>query len=77
MPISIRLKPNLERLLNAECRRERKSRSALIHEALAAYLRPKQPNLGDAIAEALAASPRGFGIERDQPAATDKRDWGA
>lgn len=75
MPISVRLKPNLERLLNAACRRERKTRSALIHEALAAYLRPKQANLGDAIAKALAASPRGFGLERDQPVSADKRDW--
>jgi len=75
MPISIRLKPSLERLLNATCRRERKTRSALIHEALASYLRPKQANLGEALAEALAASPRGFGVERDQPAAADQRDW--
>jgi len=75
MPISIRLKPSLERLLNATCRRERKTRSALIHEALAAYLRPTQANLGEALAEALAASPRGFGVERDQPAAADQRDW--
>lgn len=77
MPISIRLKPRLERLLNAACRRERKTRSALIHEALAAYLRPHQANLGEALAEALAASPRGFGVERDQPAAADQRDWAA
>lgn len=77
MPVSVRLKPNLERLLKAACRRERKTRSALIHEALSAYLRPKQANLGDALADALAASPRGFGVERDQPAAADERDWAA
>lgn len=77
MPISIRLERSLERRLNAACRRERKTRSALIRDALAAYLRPNQANLGEALAEALAASPRGFGLKRDQPAAADQRDWTA
>lgn len=77
MPISVRLKPELERLLAAASRRERKSRSAIIHDALAARLKPKQRNLGDAIAEALRVAPGGFGIERDQPALPDKRDWAA
>ena len=77
MPISVRLKPQLERLLDSACKRERKTRSELVHEALAAFLRPKRGNLGDAIAEALAASPRGFGIQRNQPAAAESRDWPA
>lgn len=77
MAISVRLKPELSKVLERECKRQRKTRSALIHEALAAYLKPKQRNLGEALAEALAASPRGFGIERAQPATVDKRDWAA
>jgi predicted transcriptional regulator len=77
MPISVRLKPQLERLLDSACKRERKTRSALVHEALAAFLRPKRANLGDAIAEALATSPRGFGIQRKQPTAAETRDWPA
>lgn len=75
MPISVRLKPELERLLAAASRRQRRSRSAIIHEALAARLQPAQRSLGDAIAEALAASPGGLGIERAQPAAPDRRSW--
>ena len=77
MAISVRLKPELSKVLERECKRQRKTRSALIHEALAAYLKPKQANLGDALADALAASPRGFGVERGQPAAADERDWAA
>jgi predicted transcriptional regulator len=75
MPISVRLKPELERRLDAACRRERKNRSALVHEALAADLTPKGRNLADVISEALAASPGGFRLERNQPSAGDKRNW--
>lgn len=77
MAISVRLKPELSKVLERECKRQRKTRSALIHEALAAYLKPKQRNLGEAFAEALATSPRGFGIKREQPATVDERDWTA
>ena len=49
MPLSVRLKPELEQLLDATARREHKSRSAIIHEALAARLRPVKPRLGDVI----------------------------
>ena len=77
MAISVRLKPELSKVLERECKRQRKTRTALIHEALDAYLNAKRRNLGDAFAEALAASPKGFGIERLQPAAPDERDWTA
>ena len=75
MPTSVRLKPDIERLLEQACKRARKKRSALIHEALAEYLKPRRPKLGDIIREALEEFPEGFGIERDQPRATDKRNW--
>ena len=75
MPISVRLKPELEELLNKASRRARKSRSAIIHDALASFLKPQRPKLGTAIRLALSKMPRGAGIRRGQPAATDKRDW--
>ena len=75
MPISVRLKPELDRLLEAAARRERKSRSAIVHEALAARLLPLRPRLGDAIREVLADTPDGFALERNQPTAADKRAW--
>jgi len=75
MPISVRLKPDVERLLEEAARRERKSRSAVIHDALDAFLRRKRPKLGDAIRRALAESPGGLGIERTQPRRSDKRAW--
>ena len=75
MPTSLRLKPDLERLLDQACKRTRKNRSALIHEALAEYLKPRHPRLGDLIRQALAESPDGFGIKRGQRGAADKRDW--
>ena len=75
--ISVRLKPELSKVLERECKRQHKTRTALIHEALAAYLKPQQRNLGDALADALAAAPRGFGIERAQPVTADPRDWTA
>ena len=76
MPTSVRLKPEVERLLDQACRRTHKKRSVLIHEALTEYLKPRQPRLGDLIREALEDSPEGFGIERGQPKVPDKRDWG-
>jgi predicted transcriptional regulator len=75
MPISVRLKPDLEQLLDKASRRDRRSRSALIHDALTAFLKPQRRKLGTAIRHALAKTPRGFGIERGQPPAADKRDW--
>lgn len=75
MPISVRLKPDVERLLEEAARRERKSRSAVIHDALDAFLRRRRPKLGDAIRRALAETPGGFGIERAQPSRADKRAW--
>lgn len=76
MPISVRLKPDLEALLDKASRRARKSRSAIIHDALATFLAPRRPRLGTAIRLALSELPRGAGIRRRQPAATDKREWG-
>lgn len=75
MPMSVRLKPEIEDLLEKASRRDRRSRSALIHEALAAFLKPQRPKLGAAIRHALAEEPKGFGIEREQPQAVDKRNW--
>ena len=75
MPMSVRLKPDIERLLDQACKHARKKRSALIHEALAEYLKPRRARLGDVIRQALAESPGGFGFERGQPRALDKRDW--
>lgn len=75
MPLSVRLKPELEQLLAATARRERKSRSAIIHEALAARLRPVKPRLGDVVREALAGTPDGFALERKQPSKVDRRVW--
>lgn len=76
MPISVRLRPDIERLLDQRARKERKTRTDLIHEALSAWLRPTAPRPGEAIRTALTAEPEGFGIERDQPATADPRDWG-
>jgi predicted transcriptional regulator len=75
MPLSVRLKPELEQLLDATARRERKSRSAIIHEALAARLRPAKPRLGDVIRGALAGTSNGFALERKQPRKVDRRAW--
>ena len=75
MPLSVRLKPQLEQLLDAAARRERKSRSAIIHEALAARLRPVKPRLGEVIREALAGKSDGFALERKQPSKVDRRAW--
>jgi hypothetical protein len=75
VPISVRLKPELEKLLDQASRRDRRSRSALIHDALTAFLKPQHPGLGTAIRDALAKTPRGVGIEREQSLAAEKRDW--
>ena len=74
MPISVRLKPEIEQLLDKASRREHRSRSALIHDALAAFLAPQRPKLGAAIRGALAKAPQGFGLEREQPKEADERD---
>ena len=76
MTMSVRLKPELGRLLAAVAKRERKSRSAIIHEALAARLQPRRSRLGDVIRSALADVPDGFALDRRQPKAPDRRAWG-
>lgn len=75
MPLSVRLKPEIERLLDTTSRRERKTRSAVIHDALAAFLKHRRPRLGDAIRHALTEAPEGFGMERKQPRAAERRAW--
>ena len=75
MPLSVRLKPELEQLLAATARREHKSRSAIIHEALAVRLRPAKSRLGDVIRGALAGMSGGFALERKQPSKVDRRAW--
>ena len=75
MPISVRLKPELAMLLEKAARRNGTSRSALIQEALTAFLKPNRPKLGAAIRRALVELPQGAGIEREQPKAIDKRNW--
>ena len=76
MAVSVRLKPDISKALERECKRQRKTRTALIHEALVAFLQPARPRLGDVIRELLADSPQGLGLERNQPAVADQRDWG-
>ena len=75
MPISVRLKPELERLLAEASRREGKSRSAIIHDALSARFGLNRPRLGQVIRKALAVAPDGFALERSQPGAAERRDW--
>ena len=75
MAISVRLKPELSKALERECKRQRKTRTALIHEALTAFLQPPRPRLGDVLREVMADTPRGWGLERGQPAESDRRDW--
>ena len=75
MPTSIRLNPEIGRLLDQRAKRERKTRTALIHEALDAWLKPPRPNLGGVIRAALSDVPDGFAIEREQPTKVDPRDW--
>jgi predicted transcriptional regulator len=70
--VSVRLKPDISKVLERECKRQRKTRTALIHEAL---LQPVRPRLGDVIREVLADAPQGLGIERSQPKDIDARDW--
>ncbi len=76
MPIYVRLKPELSKVLERECKRQRKTRSALIHEALTAFLQPRRPTLGEVLREVMADTPDGWGLERNQPATSDARDWG-
>ena len=75
MAVSVRLKPEISKVLERECKRQRKTRTALIHEALVAFLQPVRPKLGDVIREVLADAPQGLGIERSQPKDIDARDW--
>lgn len=75
MPISVRFKPERERRLDAACRRERRTRSALVREAIAAYLTPNGRKLADVTSEALAASPGGFDLKRNRRFVGDKRNW--
>ena len=76
MSISVRLKPELSKVLERECKRQRKTRSALIHEALTAFLQPQRPTLGEVLREVMADTPAGWGLERNPPATSDARDWG-
>jgi predicted transcriptional regulator len=75
VPISVRLKPELQRRLDELSRRERKSRSAVIHELLTAQLARRRPHPAELFRRALALEPRGFGIKRRQPRKPDKRAW--
>ena len=75
MSISVRLKPEISKVLERECKRQRKTRTALIHEALAAYLQPQRPRLGDVLRDVTADTPQGWGLERNQPQESDPRDW--
>lgn len=76
MSVSVRLKPEISKMLERECKRQRKTRTALIHEALAAYLQPQRLPLGDVLREVMADTPDGWGLQRDQPVENDTRDWG-
>ena len=76
MLVSLRLKPEVVRLLKQACKSERKTRTAVIHEALEAHLKRGKTPLGERIREALKKIPEGFRIERRQPRKPDKRDWG-
>jgi len=75
MSISVRLKPELAKMLERECKRRRKTRTALIHEALIAFLHPPRPRLGDLFRDVLADLPEGLGIERGSQGVADRRDW--
>ena len=76
MLISVRLKPELSKVLERECKRQRKTRTVLIHEALTAFQQPQRPRLGDGQREVMADTPDGWGLERNQPATSDARNWG-
>ena len=73
MPTSIRLDHEIKRLLDQRARRDKKTRTDLIHKALAAWLKPTRPRLRTAICGALADTPDGFYIEGDQPVPADLR----
>jgi predicted transcriptional regulator len=76
MLVSLRLKPEVDRLLKQACKSERRTRTAVIHEALEAYLKRGEAPLGEVIRQALKQTPEGFGIERAQPRKPDRRAWG-
>lgn len=73
MTLSVRLKPDLAKLLDRAARRQRKRRSTVVQEALAQYLAPARPRLGDVIRDLLADSPQGLGIERGRSGASERR----
>ena len=76
MLVSLRLKPEVGRLLKQACKSDHKTRTAVIHEALEAYLKPGEVPLGEVIRRALKETPEGFGVERAQPRKADRRAWG-
>ena len=73
MPASIRLDHEIKRLLDQRAWRDKKTRTDLIHQALAAWLKPSRPRRGTVIGDALADAPDGFYIERNQPVPADLR----
>lgn len=75
MSTSVRLKPDIAVLLANECKRQGKTRTDLIHEALAAYLPVRTLRLGDVIGQILAQTPGGWGLVRQQPHQVDEHDW--
>ena len=76
MSISVRLKPAISKVLERECKRQRKTRTALIHEALAAYFQPERKRLGDVLRDVMADTPQGWGLERNQPRERVPREFG-
>jgi predicted transcriptional regulator len=75
MPISVRLKPELQRRLDQLSKREGKTRSAVIHDLLNAQLAHRREHPADAFRRALAQAPTGLDIKRSQPRRSDKREW--
>jgi len=75
MLVSLRIKPEVAPLLKQACRAGRKTRTAVIHEALEAYLRRGETPLGEAIRQALAVAPKGMGLRRRQPRRAERRRW--
>lgn len=76
MLVSLRIKPDVAPLLKQACKAGRKTRTAVIHEALEAYLKRSEAPLGDVIRQALKGTPGGFGLERRQPRRAERRKWG-
>lgn len=76
MLVSLRIRPDVAPLLKQACRAGRKTRTAVIHEALEAYLKRGEVPLGEAIRQALRLAPRGLGVKRRQPRRAERRKWG-